>query len=1079
MKCRILLYAGSAVLLVGLSAARGSSQSASSGQEPGKAQTDVFKNLKFRNLGPAIAGGRVTSVVGIPGDPNIYYVGAASGGVFKTSNAGDTWDAVFKNEATSSIGAIALAPSNPNLVWVGTGEANVRNDITDGRGVYFSPDAGKSWEFKGLANAGQIAGIVIDPADPQIVFVAALGHAWGPNPERGVYRTTDGGRNWQKVLYVNDSTRCSDIVMEPDDPMVLLASMWQVRRYPWQLVDGGESSGIYRSIDGGRTWTKLMKDLPAGPLGRIALAMAPSAPHHVYALIEAKKGMLWDSNDLGDNWKEVSDSHLLDVRPFYFSQMEVSPVDQNRIYFLSFNLVVSDDGGKTAHPTDKGVHVDHHALWIDPKNPERMIQGNDGGAYLSTDGARTWRFLGNLPIEQFYMVAADSNTPFDLCGGLQDNNGWCGPSSSLSGRGVTGNDWFTVVGGDGEYAVPAPSDPNIIYADSENGEVIRYDKRTHLTRHIRPYLWGVNEMKPSELKYRFNWTTPIAVSRTDANEVFLGGNVVFRSVDGGARWTPISGDLTRDDKSKQAVSGGPVDYDISGAETYDTILSIALAPTDDKVIWVGTDDGLVQLTRDGGRTWSNLTPHIPGAPQWSRVYQIGVSPFNPGSAYVAFDAHMLDDSRPYVYKTTDYGNSWTPIAQGLPQNTPVHVVREDPSQRGLLVAGTDTGLFFSSDGGAHWQPLKANFPTVPVYDLTFTKEPRDLVVATHGRGLFVLDDIRPLEEITPGVQQTDFHLFSPAPGTLFHRWNRGTYTGGFQAPNAPEGTVIDYYLKQEIKADQAMKREHHTPVKITVTDSKGSPVATLYGPAKEGVNRFVWNMRYDGPEKLTFVKTPPMAREYSEMNRGPMALPGTYKVTVAASGQTQTQTVEVRPDPLLKIDPAGLRAQNKAALALRDELNALNRMLNRTVSMQKEIKSFENSIDAQEGEQARAKYKPVLDEAQLVDKKLKQLEDSVFDPAVQRDVIEDDIHHMARLHGRLQGLYNGVSFKYGQPPNALMEQAMTELSAEVNRYVEEYNTLLKTDVAAYDKIAYQHGAPTLWAGGPIEMGAHRTRASQH
>ncbi len=1075
MKHRVLLLAGMAIFVPVAYGARWSwagGSDASVKQGPA-----ILQNLKFRNLGPAVAGGRVTAVVGIPGDPNVYYVGAASGGVFKSVDGGNTWKAAFDDQETSSIGDIALAPSNPNLVWVGTGEANLRNDITDGHGVYFSPDAGQSWKLMGLSHAGQIARIVIDPHNPDNVFVAALGHAWGPNEERGIFRSTDGGHSWKKVLYVNDTTGCIDLVMEPDDPLVLLAAMWQVRRYPWELVDGGEGSGIYRSIDGGQTWTRLTKDLPDGPLGRIALAIAPSSPHHVYALVESRKGMLWDSTDLGDNWNAVSGSHLLDVRPFYFSRLVVSPTDEHRVYFLSFNLVESDDGGRTAHPTDRGVHPDHHALWIDPKDPRRMIQGNDGGVYLSSDRSRTWRFLPNLPIEQFYSVAADASVPYNLCGGLQDNSAWCGPSSSLHGPGVTGEDWYTVMGGDGEYAVPAPSDPHIIYADAQNGAMIRLDNTTHVVRFVRPYLYGVEEMKPADLKYRFNWTTPIAVSATNAEEVYVGANVLFKSIDGGEHWTPISSDLTRNDKSKQVVSGGPIEHDISGAETYDTVLSITLAPTDNKVIWVGTDDGLVQLTRDGGKTWTNLTPRIAGAPAWSRVYQVGVSPFDAGSAYVAFDAHMLDDRRPYVYKTTDYGMSWTPIAAGLPQDAPVHVVREDPNQKGFLVAGTDTGLFCSEDSGAHWQRLKANFPTVPVWDLKFIKEQRDLVVATHGRGLFVLDDLRPLEEMASAMEPAGFHLFTPAPGTLFHRWMRFTYAGEFRAANAPDGSIVDYYLNREIKPDETMKRAHQTPIKITITDMSNRPVAVRYGPSKEGVNRFIWDMRYDGPEKLVFAKTPVMPEEAHEMDRGPMVLPGTYQVTVTVAGESQSKSVEILSDPLLKIDMAALRSQHDAALRLRDELSALNHMLNRIDTMEKEIARLNGFGEIREASQTEARYKPVFEEAQALDKKLKALEEGIYNSETQREVVEDNIHYLARLHGELQGLYAVINLAYGQAPSANMVQAMTDMGNKVRGCVNEFNKLLATDVAAYDRSAFQRGLPTLYAGDPIRLSEHQAAAA--
>ncbi|HSM86958.1 MAG TPA: hypothetical protein VLT16_12435, partial [Candidatus Limnocylindrales bacterium] len=584
---------------------------------------DPLDNMKFRNLGPAVGGGRVTCVVGVPGQPNIYYVGSAGGGVWATHDGGLTWKPVFEKEPTASIGAIALAPSNPNLIWVGTGEKNIRNDVITGKGVFFSSDAGATWKFMGLRDAGQISNIAIDPHDPNIVYVGVLGHAWGPNAERGVFRTTDGGRNWQKVLFVDEDTGVSSLIMDPGNPMVLFAGLWRVRRYPWNLDSGGVSGGIFRSVDGGSTWKKLKDGLPEEATGRIGLAAAPSNPRHVYALVENKKGVLYDSLDLGDHWKMVSNNHNLAARPFYFSELMVAPNDESHVYFLSFNILVSEDGGKTARVTSRGVHVDNHALWIDPQDPNRMINGNDGGVYVSSDGARTWRYLDNIPIEQFYSVAQDDNTPYNLCGGLQDNNGWCGPSNSLSRSGITGFDWYTVVGGDGEYVVPARGKGvHVIYADSQNGFVQRVNSENGLSSFVRPYLQGVQSMKPSDLKYRFNWTSPIAVSTSDPNEVYLGGNVLFRSTDGGQHWTPISPDLTRNDKSKQISSGGPIQFDLSGAETFGALLSISISPVDPKTIWVGSDDGLVQVTRDGGEHWTNATKTIPNLPEWGRVQQI-------------------------------------------------------------------------------------------------------------------------------------------------------------------------------------------------------------------------------------------------------------------------------------------------------------------------------------------------------------------------------------------------------------------------------------------------------------------------
>ncbi|HKD44170.1 MAG TPA: hypothetical protein VKD24_00820, partial [Candidatus Angelobacter sp.] len=759
--------------------------------------------MKFRNLGPAVGGGRVTAVVGIPGRPNIYYVGTAGGGVFMTQDGGLSWKPIFEKESTASIGAIALAPSNPNLIWVGTGEKNIRNDLVTGKGVFFSPDAGNTWKFMGLRDAGQISNIAIDPHDSNIVFVAVLGHAWGPNVDRGVFRTTDGGKNWQKVLYVDEDTGASSLVMDPSNPMVLFAGMWHVRRYPWMLEDGGTSGGIFRSVDGGSTWKKLTEGLPEGVTGRIGLGASPSNPRHIYALVENKKGTLYDTTDLGDHWRMVSNNHNLAARGFYFSELVVAPNDENRVYFLSYNIMLSEDGGKTARPTSARVHVDHHTLWIDPQDPNRMINGNDGGVYISADAARTWRYLDNLPIEQFYSVAEDDEAPYNLCGGLQDNNGWCGPSNNLSRGGISGFDWYTVTGGDGEYAVPARGKGvHIVYTDSQNGSIQRLNNESGMSNSVRPYLAGVQSMKPADLKYRFNWTSPIAVSATDPNEVYLGGNVLFRSTDGGQHWTPISPDVTRNDKSKQKSSGGPIFLDLSGAETVGAILSISISPVDSKTIWVGTDDGVVQVTRDGGQHWTNATSAIANLPQWGRVQQIEASPNDVNSAYVAVDFHEVENNKPFAFKTHDGGKTWTSIAEGLPQDDPARVVREDPNRKGFLVLGTDTGLFYSSDDGGHWTTLKSNFPTVPIYDIKFIKKTHDLVVATHGRGLFVLDDITPLEESGAELGKGDFHLYPLQAAINWHFWNKhGFASGGYIAPNPLSGAVISYYLPTEIKTN--------------------------------------------------------------------------------------------------------------------------------------------------------------------------------------------------------------------------------------------------------------------------------------
>jgi photosystem II stability/assembly factor-like uncharacterized protein len=1042
--------------------------------EEGKAKVkDPLENLKFRNIGPAAGGGRVTAVVGVPGKPNIYYAGAAGGGVFATQDGGLTWKPIFEKESTASIGAIALAPSNPNLIWVGTGEKNIRNDVVTGKGVFFSSDAGLTWKFMGLRDAGQISNIVIDPRDPNIVLVGVLGHAWGPNADRGVFRTTDGGRTWQKVLFVDEDTGASSLVMDPGNPMVLFAGMWRVRRYPWTLESGGTSGGIFRSVDGGTTWKKLKDGLPDEPTGRIGLAAAPSNPRHIYALVENRKGVLYDSVDLGDHWKLVSNNHQLQARGFYFSELQVAPNDESRVYFLSFNIMLSEDGGKTAHVTSQRVHVDHHALWIDPQDPNRMINGNDGGVYISTDGARSWRYLDNLPIEQFYMVAEDDSTPYNLCGGLQDNNGWCGPSNSLSRGGITGFDWFTVVGGDGEYVVPAHGDnTHTVYADSQNGFIQRVSMENGRTSFIRPYLQGVQAMKPSELKYRFNWTSPIAVSRTNPNEIYLGGNVLFRSTDGGAHWTPISPDLTRNDKSKQVSSGGPVYLDLSGAETFDAILSISISPLDPKIIWVGTDDGVVQVTRDAGAHWENVTSGMSGLPQWGRVQQIEASPSDANTAYVAVDFHEVDNNKPYVFKTHDGGKSWISIAQGLPADDPARVVREDPNRKGFLVLGTDTGLFYSADDGGHWTALKSNFPTVPIYDVKFIKKHHDLVVASHGRGLFVLDDITPLEQTGGEFAKSDFQLFPVSPAVNWHMWNKhGFASGGYVAPNPPVGAAITYYLPAEIKIAPEMRKKEESPVKITVTDSAGQVVRTFYGPAKAGVNRVAWNLRYDGPRKLNFL--PPREGQEEEFffdtNQGPSVLPGNYKVAVTVNGKTETQTAEVETDPRFKLDPEALRAQMTLGLELRDEASALHEALNRLNSLHKQISSLEELLTSDEqGGVVNASYKPVLDQARALDKKIMSIQEPLYNTEIQQGA-SDDIHYLQRFNNRLQNVMRAVLSPFGEAPGPLVVEEATEVRKQLESYLQQFNTFLNTEVAGFNKNAAEHGSSTLFAGGPVQI----------
>ncbi|HUX72469.1 MAG TPA: hypothetical protein VMV25_01070 [Steroidobacteraceae bacterium] len=1040
---------------------------------------DVFHHLKFRDLGPAIAGGRVTAVVGIAGNPRVYYVGAAGGGIFKTTDGGLHWQAMFKHEATSSIGAIALAPSNPNLVWVGTGEANIRNDVIAGAGVYLSTDAGRTWKRMGLKDVGQIGRIVVDPHDANHVLVAAMGDEWGVSPHRGVYVTEDGGKTWRKTLFVNDQTGAIDVAMQPGNGQVVFAATWQASRRPWILHDGGPGSGIWRSTDGGASWRRLHEGLPDSPIGRIGLAIAPSDPERIYALLEAPigKGALFVSGDLGKHWQKVSDNHALNVRGFYFTTLTVAPDNPERVYFLGFQLLQSDDGGKSVHVIDGDVHVDHHAMWIDPTNPQRMIQGNDGGAYLSFDAGKTWRFLDGMPIEQSYMVAADNRTPYDLCTGLQDNSGWCGPSSSLADKVVSGNDWYTVIGGDGEYAVPAPSNADVIYADAEDGAIERFDRKTKHSTFIMPYLHGpgfINDLPTSQQKIRFNWTPPIDVDPNDADTVYIGGNELLKSVDGGLNWRIISPDLTRNDKTKQKLSGGPINYDLSGAETYDTLLSIDVARSNPAVIWTGSDDGVVSLTRDGGKTWKKVTPG--GAPQWARVYQIDVSPTDPGVAYAAFDAHELDNAKPYAYATADYGRSWRRISDTLPNDASVMVVRADPAHPRVLAAGTMKGLWISRDGGGRWTQLKANLPTMPIFDLKFVRG--DLVLASHGRGLWVIDHFASIAELDPQALPAQIRLFTPGTGIEFQRWHRGEGAEpSFVSPNAPSGVTIDYSLPKKLKADAEQKKLKQTAVKIEIRDAKGQLIATRYGASKFGVNRYVWDMRYDGPRHIDFEK-PALtgkAPSWAQGLKGPQVLPGDYSIGVSADGHSASAQARVLADPNQPPAQAAQRQTLQLALIARAQADAVDRMLNRISAMQSQLAQYRASVAEQAtgidpSQQAQARSAAALDaRAKSLSAELGHLKDVVYQPKVQHKVMEDDLHRLADLHGATQMMAEAFAELGTQAPTTPVLQMQAQVAAEVAGKLADYDALLAGDVAAYNRSAYAAGAPTLAAGKPIEV----------
>jgi photosystem II stability/assembly factor-like uncharacterized protein len=781
----------------------------------------VRKSVAFREIGPAISGGRVTAVAGVPGNSETFYVGAADGGIFRTDNGGTTWKALFQYESVASIGALAVDPLNPQIIWAGTGEANVRNDVSFGDGVYKSTDRGAHWKRMGLEHSFQISRIVIDPQHPGTVLVATMGSPYADDEDRGVYRTTDGGATWQKVLFVGSGVGISDLAMNLENPQVLFAAAYRFRRTPWNYSDGGPEDAIYRSIDGGTSWQRLIgHGLPERPVGRIGLGIAPSASNVVYAVMGSNEGVLWRSDDSGDHWSLVSKNEEVDSRPFYFSHIAVDPRNPDHVLALSNLIMESKDGGKTFNAIAKQIHGDHHAIWIDPSGSGRTIEGNDGGIALSRDNSAHWAFVHNIAIGQLYHVSASGNQWTLICGGLQDNSAWCGPGLSKDPTGILDRYWFTLNGGDGIFAIPAADDPNLIYDSTQNQVLMTFDRSAQQIHDMEPYPSDFNGGGVSDQKYRFNWNAGFAVSPQNPKVLYAGGNVVFKSEDRGRTWKAISPDLTRNDKDKQQSSGGPIIKDNSGAEVYDTILVIAPSAKDPNVVWAGTDDGQVQLTRDGGVKWTDVSDHLSSVPKWGRIDSIDVSADEAGTALIAVDQHFSGDFKPYLFRTTDYGATWQSISGDLPQ-VYAHVVRRDLHNPRMYYAGLENGLYVSWDEGTHWNLFGLGLPDSAVYDVALNAQNNSLVVATHGRSVWILDDLAPFEQFTPEIRKQTVQLFPPAEALRYWPATQveALGDGAFYGKNHSYGAEFSYYLAHESKE----------PGQLVIQDVAGHIVRTLKG----------------------------------------------------------------------------------------------------------------------------------------------------------------------------------------------------------------------------------------------------------
>ncbi len=867
---------------------------------------ELYQAMQWRLVGP-YRGGRVTAVTGVPSRPHTYYMGATGGGVWKTKNAGHTWANVsdgFFN--TTSIGAVAVALSDANVVYVGTGESPIRGVTTShGDGVYKSTDAGKTWGHIGLEATRHISKVRVHPTNPGVVYVAAQGNPWGANPERGVYRSRDGGASWQRVLAVDEHTGAVDLAMDPNNPRILYAAMWEHHRRPWLINSGGPGSGLYKTVDGGDTWTRLENGLPRPPelMGKIGVSVSAVDPERVYAIVEAREGGLYRSDDAGESWHRLNSTRVIQARSWYYHHVVADPVDENTVWVLNVPLMKSIDGGKTFAEV-KAPHSDHHDLWIHPENHRIMINGNDGGATVTFDGGDTWSSLINQPTAQFYRVTTDRRFPYYIYGGQQDNSTVAIASRSVRG-GIGRESWYPVGGGESAHIAFDPDHPRLVYATSINATVDEYDVATGTVRSIRPYPEYVFGRDAKGHKYRANWNAPIAVSPQDPKVLYYGTQVLLESSDRGHSWREISGDLTRNEQDKQGPGGGPITNEQAGAELYNTILTVTPSPHEPGVIWVGSDDGLVHLTRDGGESWADVTPgHADGAPIIeAHINSIEVSPHHPATVWVAVAGYKMNDFTPRIYHTTDYGKSWAKRVNGLPEHTFVRAVREDPDRQGLLYAGTETGVSVSFDGGEGWQSLQLDLPEVAVTDLAIRDQ--DLIAATQGRGFWVLDDLTPLHQVMSGLADAEAHLFTPRPA---YRLSGGGGRPPNTGKNPPAGVVINYYLKKApehaitleiLDASESVIRafssEERQQDRCAYDNTEPHKRKAIKLPGTEpGMNRWLWDLRR---ERLHCIAGVRLFRGW----QGARVVPGSYSARLTAGEEAQTVAFEVLPDPRREI----------------------------------------------------------------------------------------------------------------------------------------------------------------------------------
>jgi photosystem II stability/assembly factor-like uncharacterized protein len=1042
-------------------------QKSTSTEESGKPEDKLFKGMKYRLVGP-FRGGRSLTAAGIPGDPTTYYFGATGGGVWKSTDGAMTWSPIFDKEGSGSIGSLAVANSDHNTIYVGTGEACIRGNISHGDGVYKSLDGGKDWKNIGLHDSRAIGKVIINPNNPDIVFVAALGHPFGPNTERGVFRTTDGGKTWDKVLYKDENTGAIDVAFDPHNPNILFAALWQARRTSYSFASGGPGSGLYRSTDGGTTWKRLEQHgLPKGPYGRIGIAVAANSDR-VYALIEAHnpEGGLYRSEDGGETWDFVNPSHSLWQRPWYYMHIFADPKDENVVYVMDVETFKSTDGGHLFNKV-KVPHGDNHGLWIDPQDTRRMIAANDGGVTVTLNGGKDWTRQDNQPTAQFYHVTTDTATPYRVYGAQQDSGTVAIASRSDDGS-IDRQDWYDVGGGEAGYIAPFPPDPNIVYAADYQGNITRYDKRIGQVKAITEQPELSDAHGAENLEHRFQWTAPVLISSHDPNTLYHAGERLFKTTDGGVHWQAISPDLTRNDKSKQHVSGGEITLDDSGTEYYDTIFALAESPITKGLLWVGTDDGLVQITRDEGKNWSNVTPK--DMPEWSRVSQIEASPHDAGTAYIAVDRHQNDDLRPWIYKTSDYGQTWTKLTNGIPDGSFVRAVREDPKQRGLLYAGTENGVYVSFNDGADWRSLKLNLPTTPVHDLVVKNN--DLVLATHGRAFWILDDVSPLRQFNDDVASQDVHLYTPGTAYRMQAGESGEHHPSKRTGlNPPAGAVVYYYLKDAPKEGSETKLE--------ILDASGNVIRTYSSletppldeppdpddkkPEKEikpeaGLNRFVWDLHYEEAHRVPGY----YLWEYGDGARGPVAAPGQYQVRVTVNGESHVSPLEVKLDPRVNVSQADLAGQFNMQAEIHALLNRVYDAVNQIQDVRSQVAGLKRRLPE------NASTKAIGSSADDLEKKLVAIRDQFLNLNISAN--EDSLAYPPQIDAKLAYLAMDVGSADSAPTEAEQKE-FEKLKRQSGELLSRWDELQQHELAAFRKLTAESNLSTVVVPPP-----GRTRA---